>query len=166
MHKLHFKAHEVAQLMAHTDKHPKMTPYYEDMLGPEHYDPRPRLYLVRDAGIYLMSGSTSTLRRPGAPKGHSRVVYAEGFDPHVDEGWWDQAQALKTRGDFSLRIPLVEIPIKLWTPDFLNVPGYLRIQWPEGQDCMIFGPDQWWASLVERTTSPTSLECPTKYTIS
>lgn len=56
-------------------------------------DRRGGLLLVGDQGVYLMSNGVPILQRPGAPAGHSKVVYANGINPNTDEDWYDRKRA-------------------------------------------------------------------------
>lgn len=140
MHKLTFKSQDVAKLVIHARKAKKHRPYYEDMgftqIGAH-------LCLVGDAGVYLMSSGLPYLKKKGGEPNHSYVVYADGLDPSLDfDLWWPRKQALQTRGDFALRIPIAAFD-KL----DLKAKGTITIAWPTGQDCMIFGPDRFTVEL-------------------
>lgn len=141
MHKLTFKAADVAVLVAHARKSAKHRSYYADMgitqIGA-------CLNLVGDDGVYLMSSGIPHLPKKGGPSEHHHVVYAEGIDPRKDEFdvWWARKSDLETRGDFSMRIPIDvfdKLPAK--------PKGTITVAWLEGQDCMIFGPERFTVEL-------------------
>ena len=142
MHKLTFNAKDVAKLVVHARQSKKHRSYYADMgitqIGA-------CLNLVGDAGVYLMSSGIPHLQLKGGESGHSHVVYAEGLDPQKVEFdvWWARKQALQTRGDFTLRIPIDAFD-KL---DLKKPKGTIVVAWPTGQDCIIFGPDRFTVEL-------------------
>lgn len=140
IHRLTFRATDVAELVAHATAAKKHRAYYEDM-GVE--KDNPSIYLVSDHGVYLMSGGQPSMKVHGS-KGHIRVFYAHGYDPYTlpFESWYGAKRDLNTRGDFSLRIPLRKLTEL--TPD---TTGFLTISWEDGQDCMIFGPDNYSITL-------------------
>jgi len=71
---------------------------------------RPRFYLVKDSGSYIMAATEKRL--PGdddAEKGQSGynfVVYCEGCNPHVDDDYYDRQQSVFGGDDFSEGLPL------------------------------------------------------------
>jgi hypothetical protein len=65
----------------------------------------PGFWLVKDRGIYMMSnGRPRQLLDAGATK--SYVVYAKGYQPGVDEDWFDRACDAVGGDDFVQFIPL------------------------------------------------------------
>lgn len=142
-HILKFRAADVGELVAHAKAAKKHRPYYEDM-GIE--KDTPYITLVADHGVYLMSGGSPPMKVAG-DKEKIRVVYAQGYDPYTEavDSWHPRQRALNTRGDFSLRLPVRKLPARLDARSF----GYVVVEWEDGQDCMIFGPDNYAVSLSD-----------------
>jgi len=62
------------------------------------------LWLVKDSGIYLMSNGNPGLKREDGQR--NVVCYAKGYNPSVDEDYYDKARAAVGGDDFAEFIPL------------------------------------------------------------
>lgn len=117
---LKFKKTEVKKLIDHTLQNPKMSPSLIHLAESQYWKPHakasdfgfvkasdvdvskiePYLSLVKDSGIYLMSGSSKTL--PGTTT-MNYVVYAEGYGEDAD---YDDIVAAADGDDFGETIEL------------------------------------------------------------
>lgn len=65
----------------------------------------PHVQLVKDSGIYLMSGNAETL--PGRTT-HNLCVYARGYNPKTNENCWEDARHAVGGDDFCEPLPVSE----------------------------------------------------------
>ena len=84
----------LTNIVAHTYKNPEhkvLSEVDEETLECKYKKSnKPECTLVKDQGVYIMSGSSKVLQRKGAKKGHREVAYAIGHDPNKQEfdDWW------------------------------------------------------------------------------
>ena len=92
-----FDLADARELWEHAQASPEFLPMFDEQIT------EPGLLLVKDQGVYLMSNGEPCLQRPGAEEGHSKVVYAEGFDPERADidAWYDSARHICGGDDFS-----------------------------------------------------------------
>lgn len=86
-----FQIKDVLPLLDHTEAAKKHRPLYggDDTAVPG-------LWLVHDAGVYLMSnGDPGLMKDPSDPKSMHQVVYAMGFGPETYLGGDDFGELLK-----------------------------------------------------------------------
>lgn len=126
-----FNKENVRKLVDHALAHPLMSPTFthlsekkywkKDTVPGEHGWAKaedvdaskiePYLMLVKDSGIYLMSGSATPL--PGTET-LNHVVYAEGLDENAD---WDEVRRIAGGDDFGEPLPLS------WFVQAIEFPG-------------------------------------------
>jgi hypothetical protein len=119
---LKFKKADLQKIIDHTLQHPEMTPSFKEMsnrafwkadakpntfgwVRPEDVDVskiQPYVSLVKDAGIYIMSGSKNVLSGSNQGTLH-HVVYAEGYGQKAD---YDAIREAAGGDDFSESLPL------------------------------------------------------------
>lgn len=97
---LSFPLDNLGAIAAHSALAKKFTKPYEAGEFDEEFR---GFYLVKDDGIYLMSNANVAQQRPDG-KGRL-VVYADGFDPEIDEGVHDKAASAVGGDDFAEWIP-------------------------------------------------------------
>ena len=82
----------------------------------------PCLWLVKDAGVYLMSPGIHPEARPGDRSARAPVAYAVGFDPTRDDRMavWDRARDAVGGDDFAEAVPLewVDAALAARSPEF------------------------------------------------
>ena len=100
MRRLEFYAREVEVLLLHALNAKRHRSIYstEDAEGP-------RLWLVGDHGVYLMSNGDPILQVDG---GDSAVAYAIGINPRLNEFWWDAKQSVYGGDDGADELDMLE----------------------------------------------------------
>jgi hypothetical protein len=115
MARLRFNVDEVRRLVAHARAAPAHAEYFGEQLGP-------RLMLVKDEGIYLMSNGQPRDMVDGLPDvlgNQSFVAYAKGFDPRPPADRmdvWEKARATVGGDDFSEPLELDAISAACASP--------------------------------------------------
>ena len=98
--RLEFYAREVEVLLLHAlnaTRHRSISST-EDGEGP-------RLWLVGDHGVYLMSNGAPILQVDG---GDSAVAHAIGINPRLNEFWWDAKQSVYGGDDGADELDMIE----------------------------------------------------------
>ena len=110
-----FAGDELKQIAQVTIKKRKFSVPYEDfmlkegLITQEEYDKgkrTPSLTLVKDHGIYVMSGATNDKELWDAQAKKFKVAYAKGFDPD-QEDLWEKTYAV-SGDDFAEAVPLTK----------------------------------------------------------
>ena len=98
--RLEFYAREVEVLLLHALNAKRHRSIYstEDAEGP-------RMWLVGDHGVYLMSNGDPILQVDG---GDSAVAYAIGINPRLNEFWWDAKQSVYGGDDGADELDMLE----------------------------------------------------------
>ena len=78
----------------------------------------PQFFVVKDRGAYAMAATEATLPGEDTP---NFVVYAEGFNPNVDEDYWDAQQAVWGGDDFSEGLPLEWLKLAIENAERLKI---------------------------------------------
>lgn len=128
-----FPLQDVLELVDWNKKHTQ-APSYDEMFDPKYYpggklinDERgwpdttkivteklPRcLHLVKDEGLYLMAGTQERLPAKEPHDTRHHVVFAEGYNPDRDAGWWEAARDAFGGDDGAVSIPLEWVDITL-----------------------------------------------------
>ena len=117
---LRFDLAEVRRVVAHVQAAHEHRAYFSEKLGP-------RVYLVKDEGIYLMSsGMPRDLADPNStdPRAESFVAYAKGYDPHTGDrsAIWEKCREAVGGDDFGEPLDLDDFVSALAAP---NIKGLL-----------------------------------------
>jgi len=103
---LTFKTEDVLPLVLHAARAKKWQKSPIETTEPK----VPRLILVGDRGVYLMSGGLPRLKANGKDRDKSQVAYAEGCNPHTDDldECWANKRAIYGRDDGAEYLEWVE----------------------------------------------------------
>ena len=128
MAKLVFAADALRPIVKWTVEHAPHTPTYGQQIDPKYWKEgvsvapgewpkreqialekvEAAIHLVHDQGIYVLSSSAE---RDLIDATSSRVAYARGFDPSIDDDWWEAARQAVGGDDF-----VEALPIEWFTP--------------------------------------------------
>ena len=95
----------------------------------------PQFAFVKDHGVYLMSMAKDAKRDPKS--GMHSVIYAEGFNPSVDEDFYEQSRYALGGDDFAIDIPLYWLDQCDPNEEFFSICFYEQYVWHKGMDMQL-----------------------------